>query len=209
MKLAFIGIGKVGFALANNLQQKGHQVIIAHDDVNSESVTRAQEKNPAFSALPLQPAIDQAEVIFLATPFKITEALLAPLKFGGKILVDCTNPVGPGLSHGLNSTISGSEKIQEWAREAQVVKAYTIYGFENLENPRFPDYDLKPVMPMAGNDSQAKQKVHTLSADLGFTPLDVGDLSRALHLEHMTLLWVKMVRGDGHSPHFTWAYLAR
>jgi len=28
MKLAFIVIGNVGFALANNLQKKGHEVII-------------------------------------------------------------------------------------------------------------------------------------------------------------------------------------
>ncbi|MEM6542800.1 MAG: NAD(P)-binding domain-containing protein, partial [Bacteroidota bacterium] len=26
MKLAFIGIGQVGFALANNLQQKGYEI---------------------------------------------------------------------------------------------------------------------------------------------------------------------------------------
>ncbi len=33
MKLAFIGIGNVGFALANNLQKKNHEIIIAHNDI--------------------------------------------------------------------------------------------------------------------------------------------------------------------------------
>ncbi len=209
MKLAFIGIGKVGFALANNLQHKGHEIIIAHNDIQSESVVRAQAKNPAFSALPIQEAISASDIVLLATPFNVAETVLLSLDFEGKALIDCTNPVGPGISHGLESKISGAEKVQEWAPTARVVKAYTIYGFENLENASFPNYNVNPVMLIAGNEKAAKTRVATLNTDLGFETLDVGDLSQALHLEHMTLLWVKMVRANGHHPHFTWAYLER
>ena len=209
MKLAMIGIGHVGFALANNLQRKGHLITIAHNDVKSDSVLKAQERNPSFSALPIQEAIDQSEIVFLATPFKFNEEILKPLDFKNKILIDCTNPVGPGISHGLKSEISGAEKVQEWAKNATVVKSYTIYGFENLDNPIFPNYEVKPVMLIAGNDTGAKEQVGFLNSDLGFDTLDVGNLSQALHLEHMTLLWVKMVRANGHHPNFTWAYLER
>lgn len=209
MKLAFIGIGKVGFALANNLQQKDYEVIIAHDDMESESVVNAQLKNPSFSIFPIQEAINQSDIVFLATPFKFNQQILQPLDFQDKILIDCTNPVGPGITHGLESRISGAEKVQEWAKDAKVVKSYTIYGFENLDNPTFPNYQVKPVMLIAGNDSKAKEKVRILNSDLGFETLDVGNLSQSLHLEHMTLLWVKMVRANGHHPNFTWAYLER
>ena len=209
MKIASIGVGKVGFALAHHLQQKGHDIIIAHDNVNSDSVIQAQAKNPAFQALPIQEAIDMADIILLATPFLVNEQLLQPLRFHGKTLVDCTNPVGPGISHGLKSTISGAEKVQEWATDATVVKSYTIYGFENLQNSSFPDHSTKPAMLIAGNDWESKQQVHHLNTDLGFETVDVGNLPQALHLEHMTLLWVTMVRANGHHPHFTWAYLER
>ena len=209
MKLAFIGIGKVGFALADNFQKKGHEIIIAHDNIKSESVIQAQTKNRNFTALPIQEAIDQVEMVFLATPFRANAEILAPLDFGGKVLVDCTNPVGPGISHGLESKISGAEQVQEWAQHAKVVKSYTIYGYENLENPHFPDSDARPVMLIAGDDGEAKEKIKILNEDLGFESLDVGGLSQSLHLEHMTLLWVKMVRANGHHPHFTWAYLER
>lgn len=209
MKLAFIGIGKVGFALANNFQKAGHEIIIAHNDVNSKSVVHAQAKNSSFSVLSIQAAIEEAEVIFLATPFRISEEILQPLDFKGKVLVDCTNPVGAGISHGLESKISGSEKIQEWAATASVVKSYSIYGFENLENTSFPNYDLKPVMLIAGDDLSSKEILSSLNSDLGYETLDTGNLSQALHLEHMTLLWVNMVRANGHHPHFTWAYLER
>jgi predicted dinucleotide-binding enzyme len=209
MKLAFIGIGKVGFALAQNFQRKGHEIIIGQSSTRGDSAARAKERNKAFSILPLQKAVDQAEVVFLATPFQANEEVLKPLQFSGKPLVDCTNPVGAGISHGLESKVSGAEKVQQWASDASVVKAYSIYGFENLENPVFPDYNVKPVMTIAGNDHLSKQIITSLNTDLGFETLDVGDLSQALHLEHMTLLWVKMVRANGHNPNFTWAYLKR
>ncbi|CAM1343448.1 NADPH-dependent F420 reductase [Tenacibaculum amylolyticum] len=209
MKLAFIGIGNVGFAIANNLQRKGHKIIIAHNDLKNETVQKALQKNTAFTVQKMQEAIHNATVIFLATPFSVSKEILETLHFKGKILVDCTNPVGKGISHGLNSKISGAEKIQEWASDAKVVKAFTIYGFENLINSNFPNYNINPVMMIAGNDLISKKQVSKLCEDLGFQALDTGTLDLALHLEHLTLLWVKMVRRDGHHPNFTWAYLEK
>lgn len=209
MKLAFIGIGNVGYALANNLQKKGHKIIVAHNDSNNDTVKKALNKNNAFSTSTIQEAINQSDIIFLATPFFANKEILKPLDFNGKVLIDCTNPVGKDISHGLESKISGAEKVSEWANNANVVKAYTIYGFENLINPSFSSYSLKPVMLIAGNDKVVKEKVSELNTDLGFETLDTGGLDQALHLEHMTLLWVKMVRRDGHHPNFTWAMLER
>ena len=209
MKLAFIGIGKVGFALADNLQKKGHQIIIAHDNSRSNSVISAMERNSSFDCMPVKESVEQAEIVFLATPFKMNEQILTGLDFQNKTLIDCTNPVGPGISHGLKSEISGAEMIAKWAHNAHVVKAYTIYGYENLVNTKFKGYDIKPAMLIAGNDVHSKSKVRSLNDDLQFETIDVGNLSQSLHLEHMTLLWVKMVRVNGHNPNFTWAYLER
>ncbi len=209
MILGFIGIGNVGFAIADSLQKKGHHIIIAHDNIGSESVLKAQSKNKNFEALPIQEAIDKADVLFLATPFFENESILKPIDFRSKTLVDCTNPVGKGISHGLASEMSGAEKVQEWAPTANVVKAFTIYGFENLIDSNFSNYDTKPVMLIAGNSETAKKEVTSLTNDLGFYVKDTGSLDQALHLEHMTLLWVKMVRRDGHHPNFVWGYLER
>lgn len=209
MKLAFIGIGNVGYALANNLQKQDHEIIIAHNNMHSESVVAALRKNPNFIVMNLQPAVDIADIVFLAIPFFANEEVLKPLQFKNKILIDCTNPVGPGIAHGLKSEISGAEKVEQWAADARVVKSYTIYGFENLDDSAFPDYNVKPVMLIAGNDAESKKQVAKLNDDLGFETLDVGNLSQSLHLEHMTLLWVNMVRVHGHNPNSTWAYLKR
>lgn len=209
MKTAFIGIGNVGFALADNLEKAGHKIIIATNNTASKSVTKALASNPGFKVKKVQDAVDEADITFLAIPFKANEEVLKVIDFKGKTLVDCTNPVGPGITHGLESKRSGSEMVQELAPTAKVVKAFTIYGFENFADSSFPKYNVKPLMLIAGNDRSSKQQVSALIEDLGFFPKDAGDLGQALHLEHMTLLWVKMVRMNGHNPHFVWAYLEK
>ncbi len=209
MKIAFLGIGNVGFAIADNLQKAGYNIIVGTNDMNSKSILKAKQRNPAFEYATPQQAIDGAEVVFLSTPFQANKQVLEGLKFGGKTLVDCTNPVGPGLTHGLNNVQSGSEMVQELAADSNVVKAFSIYGFENFVDNSFPAYNVKPAMLIAGNDSTAKLQAGILIEALGYQAVDTGALHQALHLEHMTLLWVKMARVNGHHPNFVWAYLEK
>jgi hypothetical protein len=99
--------------------------------------------------------------------------------------------------------------VQQLVPETKVVKAFTIYGFENFENNVYLGYNVKPVMMFCGTDAAAKQTVGGLIAQLGWEPLDVGGLEQALHLEHMTLLWIRMVRVNGHTANTVWAKLQR
>jgi predicted dinucleotide-binding enzyme len=211
VKIAFIGHGNVGGALANRLQRLGHEVALAARDANSESVKKLLARNPALNVTTPSEAVREAAVVVLAIPFQAIEQVLKPLKasLAGKILVDCTNPVGPGLTHGLGSRQSGTEMIQALLPETKVVKAFSIYGFENFENTSYPGYNVKPAMMFCGSDSAAKSAVAGLLRELGWEPLDVGGAEQALHLEHLTLLWVRMVRMGGRSPNTVWAVLAR
>jgi predicted dinucleotide-binding enzyme len=211
MKIAFIGYGNVGLPLADHLQRLGHQVTLAARDASSDSVKKARARNPNLAVAATRQAVSTADVVFLATPFQANEEILETLgeDLTGKILVDCTNPIGPGLTHGLRSAQSGSEVVQSFAPGARVVKAFSIYGFENFENNAYPAYDVKPVMLFCGQDAAARQTVGSLIAELGWEPLDVGGLDQALHLEHMTLLWVRMVRVNHAAPHMVWAALRR
>jgi 8-hydroxy-5-deazaflavin:NADPH oxidoreductase len=211
MNIAFLGYGNVGAPLASHLQNLGHHVTLAAANPESDSVKKALARNPNLSVAAPQQAVAAAEVVFLATPFQANAAALQSVaaELAGKVLVDCTNPVGPGLTHGLNNTQSGTAMIQDLVPAAHVVKAFTIYGFENFEDNAFPNANVKPVMMYCGRDAAAKQTIGSLIAQLGWEPLDVGGLEQALHLEHMTLLWVRMVRAHGHSPHTVWAMLTR
>jgi hypothetical protein len=211
MNIAFIGIGHVGHALAARLAPLGHTVVIAARDANSGSVRQAQAKTPALKVKPVQEGVAAAEVVFLATPFDAVEAALRGAgDMKGKVLVDCTNPVGPGLTHGLKNEISGGEYVQNLVPAAKVVKAFTIYGYENFENSDYPGYgNLRPAMLIAGNDPAAKTVVSEICTQLGWEPVDTGDITMSLHLEHMALLWIKMGRVQGRGAGFVWAMFTR
>ena len=211
MNITFIGYGNVGAPLADHLQRLGHSVTLAARDVNSDAVRQAQARNAALRAVPLEQAVREADVVFLATPYQANATAIPSLAhaLAGKVLVDCTNPVGPGLTHGLGSAQSGTQALQGMARHAKVVKAFTIYGCENFENSAYPGYGVQPAMLFCGDDAAAKTTVAGLITQLGWEPVDVGGAAQALHLEHMTLLWVRMVRANGHSPHLVWAALRR
>lgn len=211
MKIAFIGAGQVGAPLAARLAEAAHEVTLAETKEGSDSLARALARSTRLTSRPLVDAVQHADVVFLATPFGANAALLEPLAehLADKVLVDCTNPVGPGLSHGLKSERAGSELVQSLVPRAHVVKAFSIYGFENFEDPTYDGYDVRAAMLFCGDDAGSKQRVATLITDCGFEPVDVGGLAQALHLEHMTLLWVRMVRAHGASPHLVWAALRR
>jgi len=210
VKIAFIGSGQVGSALADNLVRAGHDVVLAARDPGSESVRAALARQPRLTVGAPAAAVAAADLIFLATPYNANATALAGLDLRGKVLVDCTNPVGPGLSHGLASRTSGAETVQQLAPGARVVKAFTIYGWENFADSAYPGYgDLRPVMLVAGDDAAANTRVGTLCQELGWEPLDCGPLANALHLEHLTLLWIKLARAQGRGPDFAWAMLRR
>lgn len=211
MKITFIGYGNVGLPLADNLEKQGHEVTLAARDIHSESVQKAQEQNPNLLVATPQEAVQNAEVVFLATPFGANKSIIEGLQteLEGKILVDCTNPVGRGFTHGLNNEQSGAEFIQSLIPNSHVVKAFSVYGYENLKNNQFPEYNHKPAMFFCGDNVQAKSKVSGLIASLGWEPLDVGILKQALHLEHMTLMWVRMIRMGRQNPNLVWGAMRR
>ncbi len=208
--IAVIGVGRVGAPLADHLQRAGHRVSVAASDPGAASVRALLARNPELIAATSRDAVAAAEVVVLATPFAANAQVLADLgdALDGKVLIDATNPVGPGLTHPLRAR-SGAQVVQEAAPGARVIKAFSIYGFENLEDNAYPAADVAPAMLFCGDDADAKEVVGGLIRQLGWEPVDVGGIAQALHLEHMTLLWVRMVRADGGSPGRVWAILRR
>ncbi|MEM7138354.1 MAG: NADPH-dependent F420 reductase [Myxococcota bacterium] len=211
-RIAVVGAGNVGAPIAGRLAAAGHNVVLGGPDPSSETIRGAMSAWPNLRAATTADAVADADAVFLAIPFPAAASVLSEIgdALAGKILVDCTNPVGPGLSHGLESQRSGAEVIQAAAPDARVVKAFTIYGFENLQDSTYPGYgDLRPAMLIAGDDQDAKRTVSGFCEELGFEPVDTGPLSSSLHLEHLTLLWIKMARIHHPNPNLVWARLKR
>jgi len=206
MTVAILGHGNVGGALARGFAKAGMRVVIAQDPARG-SLLPDWVKEYGCEAMDPEGACEASDALVLAVPFGALAEAVTPLKdaLKGKVVVDCTNPVGPDLSHGLNSTQSGSEFLQSLLPECNIAKCFTIYGYENFESA--PKTSPKPSMLICGDSASAKTVASQLAAATGWDPVDVGALNQALHLEHLTLLWIKWVRLGGASPHTVWARL--
>ena len=181
MKVAIIGAGNVGKALASSITRAGHDVTITAK--HPEHARQAAQETGAHPAQNAADAVDQAEVIVLAVPFvggadEVTDAIRE--RVAGKTIIDVTNPLRADYSGLVTETTSAAEEIQKRLPEAQVVKAFNTIFAANQANPN-PEIDAF----VAGDDVEAKNRVVELARSVGFTPLDVGNLASARYLEGM------------------------
>lgn len=207
MQIAIIGTGNVGSAIARGLKGRGHQVRLGVRDGSRLDIVALAKEVGARLTDP-QEAAQSAEVVILALPWeKAEEAIHALGDLSGKILVDCMNPlamVEGVLSLAIGHSTSGAELVQSWAPGARVVKTLNQVGAEIMQdNASLPH---RPVQFMAGDDQDAKAVVADLLIDLGFEPLDAGNLLRARLLEPLAMVWINqaLLRGKGRN----WALAA-
>jgi NADPH-dependent F420 reductase len=199
MNIAIIGTGNVGGTLGCRWARNGHAVVFGSRNPNSEK-TRVLLENAAGNASSVSPeeAAANAEVIVLAVPWGVAQATIKSLgDLRNKILVDCTNPIAPGLKLAVDSISSGGELVANWASEARVVKAFNATGWENMADPI---YQGNPsMMPICGDDDTAKSVVTGLAQELGFEVFDLGSLDAARLLEPFALVWIRlaMIQGLG------------
>ncbi|MGR2751927.1 NADPH-dependent F420 reductase [Agromyces arachidis] len=209
MRIAIVGHGRVGGALATQLARLGEEVVIGLPPGRPDTTGPLLQREPRLTTAPMAEAVTASELVLVALPFGAIDGVIAPLasQLAGRVVVDATNPIGPGLTHGLASERSAADVISALAPDAHVVKAFNIYGAENYGAPPEPVGPVRPAMLLAGDDSTAKATVSALLDRMGWQPLDVGPRSRAVHLEHLTLLWLGLVRAGDHRADLTWGAL--
>lgn len=192
-KIAIIGIGNVGSALAQGLVSKGHEVTFGLRDWDSAKNKAAVAKiRGQVKVATLPDAARGSDIIILAIPWLAAKETIDALgNLTRKILIDCTNPLTNDLK-GLTvgTTSSAAETIAGWAPGAIVVKAFNTTGAENMLNPVLAGRKL--TMFVCGDDKDANKTVADLAGDIGFDPVDAGPLHVARFLEPMAALWVHL-----------------
>jgi predicted dinucleotide-binding enzyme len=197
MKIAIVGTGQVAAALGKGWAARGHMVTFASREPGAERVQQLlAAAGPNASAARVADAVRRSSIIVLAVPFTaVRERLEMAGDVGGKVLIDCTNPIAPGLRPMFDAGTSGVEQIAVWAPRARLVKAFNTTGAENMAAPR---YNGQPsTMFICGDDEVAKGATAQLAEELGFEVVDAGGLSAARHLENLALLWIHLARVNG------------
>lgn len=193
MRIAVIGTGSAGRALADGLRRIGHDVVTGTRD---PEVTAAREEwNGGALASYAQAAVG-ADLVVNATGGQVSLAALAQVDLDGKILLDVANPLDfsagfpPTLS--VKDTDSLAEQIQRAHPEARVVKSLnTVNGAVMVDPGRLAE---PTTIFVAGDDAGARGVVRELLSDLGWTDIvEFEALDAARGLEMWLPLWVRLM----------------
>jgi predicted dinucleotide-binding enzyme len=208
MSISILGAGNVGMALARAFAAKGEPVRLGvpEPDKYRDAVAKL---GASASIGTTAEAVAASDMVILAVPYGAAESIARSVPdWKGRVLVDATNPLAPGLAGlSLGTTTSGAEEIAKAAKGARVVKAFNTTGAENMEDARYPGGSV--FMPVCGDDAEARARVVALATLIGFDAADCGDLSTARYLEPFAMTWIHMAIKLGHGRRFAFARLKR
>jgi predicted dinucleotide-binding enzyme len=191
MKIAIIGHGNVGGALAQNWAGKGHEIIIGARNEEDEKVRKltALERITATS---IPEAAEAADVILIATPPNIITNLLESFDPAEEqVVIDATNSIRP-WSRQYPTAFHALRDLTD----AQVVKCFNTTGYENMLDPVYDGVGVD--MFVAGSSEQGKAVATQLALDAGFGACyDFGGDDRVEALEKLAFAWINLAIFQG------------
>ena len=207
MKIAVLGTGMVGQALAGRLAGLGHAVAVGTRDVDETLARTTTDGSPSFAdwhrahpdiqVLGFPQAGRFADVVLNATAGAHSMDALRAVgsdNLAGKVLLDLAIPLD--LSRGLPPTLtianddSLGEQIQRAFPETLVVKSLHTMYFEVMIDPgRLPG---SHSVFIAGDHDEAKRTVAGILREFGWPDasiIDLGDISTARATEMYSRLF--------------------
>jgi 8-hydroxy-5-deazaflavin:NADPH oxidoreductase len=206
MRIAVLGTGEVGRAIAGKLVEAGHEVTMGSRSAANESAMAwaagagARARHGTFAD-----AAAAAELVFNCTGGGVAlEALRAAGadNLDGKIVVDVSNPLDfsqgrpPILS--VCNTTSVAEQIQQEFPLARVVKTLNTVNNRVMVEPRL--LGGAHNLFICGDDGEAKDVVRVLLESFGWpraAVLDLGDVTAARGMEMYIPLWLRLMGAVG------------
>ncbi|MEU8006134.1 NAD(P)-binding domain-containing protein [Catellatospora sp. NPDC049111] len=211
MKIAVLGTGMVGQALAGRLAGLGHEVTVGTRDV-AATMARTEpdsmgnspypswvQAHPAVKLATFAQATAAAELIVNATSGDVSLAVLEAAgreNLAGKVLLDIANPLdfsrGFPPSLFVKDTDSLGEQIQAAFPELKVVKSLnTMNAFLMVDPTQLAGGEHSVFV--SGDDAEAKKTVTALLESFGHTDvIDLGDISTARGTEMLLPVWLRV-----------------
>jgi predicted dinucleotide-binding enzyme len=182
MRIGFIGAGNIGGTLARYLAKLGHQVSIAN--------SRGPESLTAFAAdigatpVSVVDAVKAGEIVVISIPTKAVADLPRELfaNVPSRFVIDTGN-CHPELRDGRIDAIDQGMLDSQWVAQQigrPVVKAFNNILANSLLEKGVPRGTTGRIaLSVFGDSLDAKATVLRLVDDLGFDPVDGGDLDNS------------------------------
>ncbi len=187
-KVAIIGLGNIGTALAANFV-KGNRPVIVADRTSDKAAALAQQLGSLAAPMDIKAAIGEAGIVVFAVYFDVIKELFGTYKteLQGKIIVDPSNPIAPDEKGGFKKIIGENESSGQLLsallpKGAKLAKALGTLGAASLSGAAFQAPE-KAVEFYATDDQDIDSDIETLIRDNGFEPLKVGGLAQSIRIE--------------------------
>lgn len=205
MKIAIIGSGNVGGALAARWAAAGHTILLGVRDL-SNFKGAALLDHPNTSAHPIQDAVREADVVVLATPAPLAVEVAQSLgDTGGKVIIDTMNIV---MGRGPAGFTNTSDAILAHTSARDVVKCFNTTGFNNMQNPVYDGTAIDAFM--AGDSAKGKALARQLALDAGFAACyDVGGNDQFALMEQFAWFWINLAMFQGQGREIGFKLLKR
>ena len=183
MRIGVIGAGSMGAILARHFAKLGHHVSIANSR-GPESLTALAAEIGA-TPVSVVDAVKAAEIVFIAIPTKAVADLPRGLfaNVAGSVVVIDIGNYHPELRDGRIDAIDRGVPDSQWVAQQigrRVIKAFNnIFANSLLEKGVPRGTKGRIALSVAGDSLDAKAAVLRLVDDLGFDPVDGGDLNNS------------------------------
>jgi predicted dinucleotide-binding enzyme len=193
-KIAILGSGVVGEALAKGFLSRGHAVMRGSREPAKLEAWKAAAGGEAAVGT-FDEAARWGEVVVLAVKGTAAESAIAlaqPANLAGKTVIDATNPIADAapvngvLQYFTTMNDSLMERLQRQAPAAHFVKAFSCVGNAFMVDPPF---EPAPTMFICGNDDGAKREVTAILTAFGWETADMGAVEGARAIEPLCILW--------------------
>ncbi|MEV0521803.1 NAD(P)-binding domain-containing protein [Streptomyces sp. NPDC050439] len=198
MRIGVLGTGNMADALATHWVRAGHEVAIGGRDAHKAERLATRLGGSAKPAS-LRAAATFGQVVLAALPFGEGADVAGELRavLDGKVLIDCSNPVGPGFRLLTQDGPSAAQQLAASAPEAHVIKAFNLCH-EDVWRMSPPIFDGRRLaVPVCGDSETALACVCALVRDVGCEPVAGGGLERAGLLEATATLFIGLWVGEG------------
>ena len=187
-KIAIIGDGNVGSALARGLERAGHEV---------RTTGKEEVRETAASG----------EIVILAIPFAAIDDAVKEMAdaVNGKVVVDVTNALDEKMGLAIGCTTSGAEALQKKVPGAKVVKAFNTVFAQHQDKGKVGDQVLTAFV--AADDESARNTVLELAREIGFDGVNAGPLTNARWLETLGYLNIQLGYVVGHGTDTGFRYV--
>lgn len=187
-KVAIIGLGNIGKAIATNLVKGNHSVILTSRD-SEKSKALAEQLGDLATTKEIADAIQEADVIIPAIYFNALKEFFQThsTELDGKIIIDVSNPIAPDGNGGFKKIIAENESAGKILsdlipKNAKLIKAFGTLGAGSLLNSAFNEPD-KKVLFYASDSTNSNPQIEELITSSGFVPFNVGGIEQSIKIE--------------------------